>query len=209
MERRDAGRRPMAARQPSVAVMVPEVSFGGLLRAHRERALLSQEQLAERAGLSARTIRELEAGRVRRPRGTSVRLLAQALRLRGSLRQAFEAAARTHPPAQTGDPVRRGGDEGGRAPTGGAGVLAEQPPSEGAGGRNPSLLVPSLYDWFTAASSGALSPNPMSFHTGGLPLDGLPADLRGSRVLLVVAVATEVVVWRDGRCRVCGSLETG
>jgi DNA-binding XRE family transcriptional regulator len=76
MERRDAGRRPMAARQPSVAVMVPEVSFGGLLRAHRERALLSQEQLAERAGLSARTIRELEAGRVRRPRGTSVRLLA-------------------------------------------------------------------------------------------------------------------------------------
>jgi tetratricopeptide (TPR) repeat protein/transcriptional regulator with XRE-family HTH domain len=69
-------------------------AFGGLLRAHRERELLSQERLAQRSGLSARTIRDLEAGRVRRPRGASVRLLADALRLEGTLRAAFEAAAR-------------------------------------------------------------------------------------------------------------------
>jgi ribosome-binding protein aMBF1 (putative translation factor) len=43
------------------------VDFGGLLRAYRERALLSQERLAERSGLSARVIRDLETGRVRRP----------------------------------------------------------------------------------------------------------------------------------------------
>ncbi len=69
--------------------------FGGLLRACRERGLLSQERLAQRSGLSARsTIRDLEAGRVRRPRGASVRLLVDALRLEGTLRAAFEAAAR-------------------------------------------------------------------------------------------------------------------
>jgi transcriptional regulator with XRE-family HTH domain len=38
--------------------------------------LLSQERLAERSGLSVRTIRDLESGRVRRPRTASVRLLA-------------------------------------------------------------------------------------------------------------------------------------
>ncbi len=41
--------------------------FGRLLREHRRRALLSQERLAERAGLSVRTVRDLERGAVRRP----------------------------------------------------------------------------------------------------------------------------------------------
>jgi transcriptional regulator with XRE-family HTH domain len=207
MERRGAARRPIAARQPGVAVLVPAASFGGLLRGHRERALLSQEQLAERAGLSVRTIRELEAGRVRRPRGTSVRLLAQALGLRGSLRQAFEAAARTHLPAQTGDAGRRGGQEDGSAPTGGGGVLALPPPSELAGCRNPSVLVPSLCHWFIAASSGVPLQNPTSYRFVGLRQDGRPPDLSESR-MLVVAVATELVVRRCGRCRACGSPET-
>jgi LuxR family transcriptional regulator, maltose regulon positive regulatory protein len=73
------------------------VGFGGLLRAHRERRLLSQERLAERSGLSARTIRDLELGRVRHPRGESVRLLADALLLAGWEREQFEAAARGAP----------------------------------------------------------------------------------------------------------------
>jgi tetratricopeptide (TPR) repeat protein len=70
------------------------LGFGGLLRAYREGRLLSQEQLAERSGLSARTIRDLEAGRVRRPHGESVRLLADGLRLHGLERARFERAAR-------------------------------------------------------------------------------------------------------------------
>jgi len=37
-------------------------SFGALLRAGRHRANLSQEQLAARAELSERTVRDLEAG---------------------------------------------------------------------------------------------------------------------------------------------------
>jgi tetratricopeptide (TPR) repeat protein/transcriptional regulator with XRE-family HTH domain len=83
----------MAERPPDAAA-AGDGGFGGLLRGYRERGLLSQERLAERSGLSARTIRDLEAGRVRRPRGASVRLLADALRLEGTLRAAFEAAAR-------------------------------------------------------------------------------------------------------------------
>jgi len=59
----------------------PPASFGALLRARRHRAYLSQEQLAARAELSERTVRNLEAGRVRSPRTDTLRLLANALRL--------------------------------------------------------------------------------------------------------------------------------
>src|SRR5215468_9221056 len=72
----------------------PDGSFGALLRAGRHRALLSQEQLAARAGLSERTVRDLEAGRVRRPRDDTVRLLADALQLSGPQRESWIAAAR-------------------------------------------------------------------------------------------------------------------
>jgi tetratricopeptide (TPR) repeat protein/transcriptional regulator with XRE-family HTH domain len=51
------------------------------LRLLRTQALLTQEQLAERARLSVRTVRNLEAGRIRRPRAGSLRLLADALGL--------------------------------------------------------------------------------------------------------------------------------
>ena len=82
--REDSGDRPAGAGG----------GFGGLLRAYRERALLSQEQLAERSGLSTRTIRNLEQGRTRSPRGGSIRLLADALGLAGARRSRFEEAAR-------------------------------------------------------------------------------------------------------------------
>lgn len=66
--------------------------FGARLRVARRLARLSQRELAERAGVSVRTIRDLESGRVRRPRAESVRRLAQVLRL-DSLREP-EAAHR-------------------------------------------------------------------------------------------------------------------
>jgi hypothetical protein len=40
--------------------------IGELVRGWRERALLTQEQVAERAGLSLRTVRRLESGEVGR-----------------------------------------------------------------------------------------------------------------------------------------------
>ncbi|WP_379528579.1 ATP-binding protein [Nonomuraea purpurea] len=58
-----------------------EHALGALVRAWRERALLTQEQLAERSGLNVRTIRRLEAGELRRPRSTSLKLLVEALGL--------------------------------------------------------------------------------------------------------------------------------
>ncbi|SDI14787.1 ATP-binding protein [Nonomuraea jiangxiensis] len=72
-------------------------SFGTLLRAWRKRALLTQEQLAERAGLNVRTIRRLETHALRQPRTASILLLARALELDGEERAALAAAARGLP----------------------------------------------------------------------------------------------------------------
>lgn len=67
--------------------------FADLLLDLRVQAGLSQEELADRAGLSVRTIRELEAGRVARPRKDSVRLLSTGLGLRDGDAGRFLAAA--------------------------------------------------------------------------------------------------------------------
>jgi len=69
------------------------VSLASLLRAWRQRALLSQEELAERAGLSVGTIRGVESGRIRRPRGATVRYLADALGLVDRERATLVSAA--------------------------------------------------------------------------------------------------------------------
>ncbi|MQA97427.1 MAG: tetratricopeptide repeat protein [Streptosporangiales bacterium] len=55
--------------------------FGLLLRALRRRAGLTQEALAGRSGLSDRAIRDLERGRVSRPRRATIDLLVRALGL--------------------------------------------------------------------------------------------------------------------------------
>ena len=60
--------------------------FGRHLRHRREAAALSQEALAERAGLSARGIRDLDRGVRGLPRLETVRLLADALGLEPAAR---------------------------------------------------------------------------------------------------------------------------
>jgi len=69
-------------------------SFAAAVLRSRRAAWLTQEELAAKSGLSARSIQDIERGRVRRPRRDTVRLLADALDLRGVDRQDFEAAAR-------------------------------------------------------------------------------------------------------------------
>ena len=69
-------------------------SFAGVLRGLRIEAGLTQEELAEAAGLSSRAISYLERGEVATPRKETVRLLADALRLAGPARTAFESVAR-------------------------------------------------------------------------------------------------------------------
>jgi transcriptional regulator with XRE-family HTH domain len=49
------------------------------LREARWRTGLTQQDLAERSGLSIRTISDIERGYVRQPRATTLRLLARAL----------------------------------------------------------------------------------------------------------------------------------
>ncbi len=82
--------------------------FGALLRHYRLRAGLTQEQLAECAGLSARAIGALERDASRCPRLATATLLAGALALSDAARAAFVAAARPDtaaagapPPADT------------------------------------------------------------------------------------------------------------
>jgi tetratricopeptide (TPR) repeat protein/transcriptional regulator with XRE-family HTH domain len=72
--------------------------FGLLVVDHRRRLGLTQEELAGRAGISVRTIRELEAGRVQAPRPASARLLADAFGLEGTQRDSFVRAG--FPPAE-------------------------------------------------------------------------------------------------------------
>jgi predicted ATPase/DNA-binding XRE family transcriptional regulator len=75
-----------------------ETSFGDLLRRHRIAAGLTQEALAERAGLSTRGISDLERGARELPRKDTLRLLLEALDLSAADRPAIIAAAR-RPPA--------------------------------------------------------------------------------------------------------------
>ncbi|MFJ6664576.1 MULTISPECIES: helix-turn-helix domain-containing protein [unclassified Streptomyces] len=67
--------------------------FGAVLRSAREHAGLTQEQLAGLSTVSIRAIRDLERGRVVRPRRDTVRLLADAMRLGDTGRAALELAA--------------------------------------------------------------------------------------------------------------------
>lgn len=78
-------------------------TFGSELRWYRQRAGMSQEGLAARAGLSPEAVSLLERGR-RSPRMTTLSLLADALRLDGVERERFFASLLPEPPAPP--PVR-------------------------------------------------------------------------------------------------------
>ncbi|MFC4587063.1 helix-turn-helix domain-containing protein [Sphaerisporangium corydalis] len=67
--------------------------FGTLLRKYRNIAGLTQQELADLSAVSIRAVRDLESGRVRRPRKETVQLLARALRIEEPHREALRIAA--------------------------------------------------------------------------------------------------------------------
>src|SRR3954468_17737896 len=71
-----------------------ESDFGGLLRRYRVAAGLTQEELAERAGVSARGVSDLERGAHGLPRKDTLQLLLDALTLSPTDRATLAAAAR-------------------------------------------------------------------------------------------------------------------
>jgi tetratricopeptide (TPR) repeat protein/transcriptional regulator with XRE-family HTH domain len=82
-----------------VAIEPAVESFAGLLRRLRAEAGLTQEELAEAAGVGGRTVSDLERGVALTARKETARLLATALGLEDAARASFEAAARGRSPA--------------------------------------------------------------------------------------------------------------
>jgi transcriptional regulator with XRE-family HTH domain len=74
-------------------------AFGALLQRQRRRAGLSQEELAEQAGLSRRGISDMERGERRAPYPATVRQLAAALKLDATQHAALLASAHPEPTA--------------------------------------------------------------------------------------------------------------
>ncbi|HEU4425509.1 MAG TPA: BTAD domain-containing putative transcriptional regulator [Pilimelia sp.] len=70
-----------------------DASVGALVRSHRRRFGLSQQELGRRSGISVRALRDIEQDRVRRPHLGSVHSLASALGLTEADRDQLLAAA--------------------------------------------------------------------------------------------------------------------
>src|SRR5262245_33600131 len=106
------------------------LSFAGLLRRLRAEAKLTQEELAAAAGVSPRSVGNLERGFSRTAHKDTAVLLAGALGLSGPTEELFVAAARGNVPAAqvlaaTGGPGPRPGAVTG-SPYRGLAVFGEQ-----------------------------------------------------------------------------------
>src|SRR5436190_14668278 len=94
------------------AVAEPGLTFAGLLRQLRAEARLTQEELAEAASVSPRSVSDLERGINRTAHKDTALLLADALSLAGPVRDLFVAAARGKVPAAEVLAARQGAAPG-------------------------------------------------------------------------------------------------
>jgi transcriptional regulator with XRE-family HTH domain len=148
-------------------------TFGHLLRQHRKAAGLTQEELAEHACVSVRSIQAFEAGARQTPRSDTIDLLATALVLPPPERDAFTAAARRRPLL-----VSEASVDGSTFASGRAGVpLPSQARERGAQERGPDRSL----DWSEA-------PDPGSFYGREAELATLERWLVADRCRLVAMV---------------------
>src|SRR5579884_1257596 len=96
---------------------VRQLTFGELVRRHRLAAGLTQAELAERAGISIRSVSETERN-LSRPHAYTISRLADALALSGADRASFEVSARNRPahPSTVSSAQRIGPGHGEHAP---------------------------------------------------------------------------------------------
>src|SRR5207248_6887375 len=92
---------------PATAAEIVIERFGETLRTYRRAAGLTQEELAERAGVSPRSISGLERGEGATPRRDTVALLVKALSLTGVDREEFETMVVRARPSRNPWPLDR------------------------------------------------------------------------------------------------------
>src|SRR5258708_23681507 len=144
-------------------------AFGALLQRYRVARGLTQELLAERAGLSARGVSDLERGSRRVPHTTTLQRLVNALDLSTAERTAFVQAARRQPAPRL------------RRPT----LAADMPPVTGPLlGRERELAA------VTALVANAVE-------TRAITLTG-PAGVGKTRLALATAGVTSAEAFPDG-----------
>jgi tetratricopeptide (TPR) repeat protein/transcriptional regulator with XRE-family HTH domain len=203
-------------------VAVPPVGFAGVLRRLRAGAGVTQEELAQTAGVSPRAISDLERGTVTTPHNDTVRLLADAFQLTGQARVEFEAAARGHAasgrvgargvPAATRTLPRDIASFTGRQPelaelaeaTAGAGGVVSIHAIGGMVGVGKTAFAVHAAHWLAGRFPGGQIFLPLHAHTPGRrPVD--PADALASLLLTIGVPAGQIPadleartgLWRD------------
>jgi predicted ATPase/DNA-binding CsgD family transcriptional regulator/transcriptional regulator with XRE-family HTH domain len=145
------------------------VPFGEMLRRLREAAGLTQEGLAEKAGLSVQGIAALERGRSRRPYPHTVRALAEALSLSREDQAALLAAI----------PQRGQRDDDSPAPPGRSDVLRLPPAGAPLLGREHALadieaLISRGVRLVTVTGPGGVGKTSLALHAATALNDGFP-----------------------------------
>src|SRR5918993_1391826 len=172
------------------------LAFGHHLKRLRVSADLTQEELAERAGVSARLISDLERGTIHRPRRDTVQLLADGLRLRGSERDTFVALARGQPVTPVDAPVS-------------SSYSLPRPPTPIVGRRQElatalALLLDPEVDLLTLIGTGGVGKTRLALEIGSRAIEVIPhgaafVDLAPVRTpeLVLAAIARALKVQAD------------
>jgi transcriptional regulator with XRE-family HTH domain len=117
-------------------------SLGALLRRYRGAAGITQEELAERSGLSVQAISMLERGLRHAPRSSTIETLARALVLDPAQHEALVAAARERRPAAGDDRPADAHAPAGRGPGDWRSESTAEPATGTPGGAVPARSAP-------------------------------------------------------------------